>query len=336
MMSELAAVQKNPAAELLRNAIVWDNHSCMPLRPLDKSFLHELERCRRAGITAVTLNVGFGEHGPAEHVRVLANFRRWLAERPEQYRLIESVEDIFTAKRSGQLAICFDIEGMNAIEDQLDLISLYYDLGVRWMLIAYNTANRAGGGCQQEDQGLTAFGRRAIDEMARVGMMLCCSHTGYRTAREAIDHSPVPIIFSHSNPRALRDHPRNIPDDLMLACARRGGVIGITGIGIFLGNNDNSTEAFVRHVDYAVQLLGEDHVAIGLDYVYDCAEMDEYLKKMAATFPAGFGYDRGIRMVEPERLAAVAEHLMAKGYSSASVSKILGGNLVRVARQIWK
>ena len=134
----------------------------------------------------------------------------------------------------------FDIEGANAIGDQLSLLGLYRDLGVRWMLLAYNRNNRAGGGCQDEDPGLTAFGRRMLHEMARVGIVACCSHTGYRTAREAIDESPTPVIFSHSNARALVDHPRNIPDDLIKACAARGGVVGVNGIGIFLGDNDAS------------------------------------------------------------------------------------------------
>jgi membrane dipeptidase len=335
-MGQRVSVLSSTTTHLLGNVIVWDNHACMPLRPLDERFLPQLERCRQAGITAVTLNAGFGEQTLAEYVRMLATFRRWLGERSQEYRLIEKVEDIVDAKRQGQLAVCFDIEGMNAIEGQLDLIQLYYDLGVRWMLIAYNNANRAGGGCQEPDGGLTDFGRLVIDEMSRVGMVLCCSHTGYRTAREAIDYSSGPVIFSHSNPRALHDHPRNIPDDLMRSCAARGGVIGINGIGIFLGDNDNSTEALVRHIDYAVQLVGDDHVGIGLDYVYDSAELDEYVQKMSATFPDGLGYRSGVKMVEPERLPEVAEALMAKGYDADSLAKILGGNLLRVARTTWK
>ncbi|MGH6681078.1 MAG: dipeptidase, partial [Bradyrhizobium sp.] len=220
--------------------------------------------------------------------------------------------------------------------DQLSLIQLYYDLGVRWMLIAYNKGSRAGGGCQERDEGLTEFGRKAIDEMARVGMVLCCSHTGYRTAREAIDYSSKPVIFSHSNPRALRDHPRNIPDDLMRACASRGGVVGINGIGIFLGENDNSTEALVRHIDYAVELLGDDHVGIGLDYVFDSAELDDYVAKNSATFPPSMGFASGLKMIEPERLPEVVDALIVKGYSPASLSKILGGNFLRIAREVWQ
>ncbi|HEX4267187.1 MAG TPA: membrane dipeptidase [Steroidobacteraceae bacterium] len=323
-------------APLLDKAIVWDSHACMPLRPMDDSFLPQLERCRKSGFNVVSLNVGFGDQTLADHVRMLAQFRHWLAARPQEYRLVKGVEDILAAKQGGQLAVCFDIEGMNAIEEQLSLIQLYYDLGVRWMLVAYNRVNRAGAGCQEAaDGGLTDFGRRAIEEMARVGMVLCCSHTGYRTARQAIDHSPRPVIFSHSNPRALRDHPRNIPDDLIRACAARGGVIGINGLGVFLGANDNSTEALVRHIDYVTQLVGDEHVALGLDYVYDTVELDEYLEKMRASFPKSLGYERGLKMVEPERLPRIIEALLAKGYGEATLVKILGGNLLRVARETW-
>lgn len=86
-------------------------------------------------------------------------------------------------------------------------------------------------------------------------MMLCCTHTGYRTAREAIDASAGPIIFSHSNPRAIWDHPRNIPDELMRACADRGGVIGINGIGPFLGDNDVRAETFAAHRAWRLPVL---------------------------------------------------------------------------------
>ena len=129
-MGQRVSVLSSTTTHLLGNVIVWDNHACMPLRPLDERFLPQLERCRQAGITAVTLNAGFGEQTLAEYVRMLATFRRWLGERSQEYRLIEKVEDIVDAKRQGQLAVCFDIEGMNAIEGQLDLIQLYYDLGV--------------------------------------------------------------------------------------------------------------------------------------------------------------------------------------------------------------
>jgi membrane dipeptidase len=308
----------------------------MPLRPHDDAFLPELERYRAAGVDVAFLNVGFGEQGIEEHVRMLAHFRRWLGERADRYVLIDTVADIELARSTGRLAIGFDIEGANAIADQLSLIGLYYDLGVRWMLMAYNRNNRVGGGCHDEDGGLSQFGRSVLDEMARVGMVPCCTHTGNRTAMEVMEHSSTPVIFSHSNPRSIHDHPRNIGDDAMKACAATGGVVGINGIGPFLGANDNSTETFVRHLDYAVQLIGWEHVALGLDYVFDRQELDDYVDKMKHSFPPEAGYEGGIRMVAPEQLPAIVERLIALGYHEQALRGILGENLLRVATRVWK
>src|SRR3546814_17099767 len=107
-----------------------------------------------------------------------------------------------------------------------------------------------------------------------------------------------PVIFSHSNPRVIHDHPRNITDEQIRACAATGGVINISGIGIFLGNNDNSTETYLRHVRYIADLVGTQHVGLGLDYVFDNKELDEYVTSSPHIFPPALGYAAGIRMVE--------------------------------------
>ena len=106
-------------------------------------------------------------------------------------------------------------------------------------------------------------------------MVKCCSHTGYRTAREILDSTDRPVIFSHSNPRALRDHPRNIPDDLIRACAATGGVVGINGVGLFLGTGPPTAEVIVRNIDYVAQLVGAAHAGLGLDYMFKSSELDE-------------------------------------------------------------
>jgi membrane dipeptidase len=203
-------------------------------------------------------------------------------------------------------------------------------------LDAYNKNNRLGGGCQDEDRGLTNYGRLIIDEMERVGMVLCCSHTGYRTAREAIEYSRHPVIFSHSNPRAVWNHDRNIPDDLMRACAATAGVVNLNGIGIFLGDNDNSTDTLLRHIDYAVQLIGPEHVGLGLDYVFDQKELDDYVRAHPDIWPPEKGYGAGIAMIEPERFPIIAEALLTRGYREADVHGILGHNNLRVAKRVWR
>jgi membrane dipeptidase len=250
--------------------------------------------------------------------------------------VVDAAEDLERARTTGRLAVSFDIEGANAIADQPSLVELYYDLGVRWMLLAYNTNNRVGGGCQDEDPGLTAFGREVIREMERVGMLVCVSHTGHRTARDVFDVATRPVIFSHSNPSALHAHPRNVPDDMIRACAATGGVIGINGVGIFLGKNDIASATYARHVDHVVQLVGPEHVAVALDYVYDMRELEEYLEKMRHTFPPGLGYELGARFVAPEQLEEIVATLIGWGYRPDDLRRILGGNLMRLARAVWR
>ncbi len=324
------------ARQLIDAVPVWDHHACLPLRPNDPAFLPQLARHKAAGFDAITVNIGFGEQGPEEHLRMIAALRHWLLARPEEYLLLLEADDVERARSSGRLAVGFDIEGANAVGDQLSLIQLYYDLGVRWMLMAYNTSNRAGGGCQDEDGGLTKFGRAMVTEMERVGMLLCLSHTGHRTVREVIAMATQPLIFSHSNCAALHPHPRNIPDDLIRACAATGGVVGINGVGIFLGKNDISSETYARHVDHVVQLVGPAHVSIALDYVFDITELEEHLEKMKGTFPPGLGYEMGARFVPPEQLEEIVGTLQGWGYSNADRTALLGGNLLRLAKQVWK
>jgi membrane dipeptidase len=316
--------------------LVWDNHGCLPLRPHDQSFLPQLERHRAAGTHVLMVNVGYGEDGIEQHVRMLATFRAWISVHADHFRLIESVDDISRARAAGQLAIGFDIEGANAVDDQLSLVGLYRDLGVRWMLLAYNRNNRAAGGCQDDDGGLTPFGRRLLEELAAQGVIACCSHTGYRSAREAIDASPTPVVFSHSNPRALADHPRNIPDDLIVACAARGGVVGINGIGLFLGDNDASPARMARAAAYVADLVGPRHVGIGLDFLHDRRELDETLAAHPEQFPPELGYGQGMAFMAPERLPEMARELRVLGMSEDEVACVMGGNWLRIARQVWK
>lgn len=318
--------------------IVWDNHTCMPLRPDDDSFLPQLRRFRDAGVDVVSINIGFGEQGPAEHLRLLAHFRHWIAQHPDAYQLVSNVDDIARARSQGKLAVFFDIEGANAIADQLSLISMYYDLGVRWMSIAYNRNNRAGGGCMDEDGGLTEFGRAFIDEMERVGMLVCCSHTGERTVRDVLAYARRPVIFSHSNPRALWDHARNVADDVLVQCARGGGVIGINGVGLFLGPNDVSSATIARNVDYVARLCGIDHVGIGLDYVFDDQELMDYLKHYPQLFntPDGPVKAEACDFAAPEQFPEIAASLRALGYADSDVAKVMGENWMRLARECWR
>ncbi len=324
------------AEELLADAIVWDNHACMPIRPGDVDYLNQLERHRLSGASFVSLNVSYDQYPWHTGFKMLATFRSWIQRYPERYLLVDQVSDIHRAKQEGKMGVAFDLEGGVAVDDRPELVEPYYALGVKWMLVAYNRNNRLGGGCQDEDPGLSDFGRRVIDEMERVGMVLCCSHTGYRTAREAIEYASNPVIFSHSNPRRLWDHERNIPDDLIQVCAATGGVVNINGIGMFLGDNDNSTESMLRHIDYVASLVGTEHVGLGLDFVFDTEELEASVDAHPELYPPEKGYRKGLQFVEPERIGEIAEGLLRSGWKDNEVLGLLGANNLRVADRVWR
>jgi membrane dipeptidase len=318
--------------------IIWDNHGCMPLRSGGTQHLPELGRYRAAGVNVVGLNVGFGPQALDEHVRVLARFRQWLKVHSDEYRIVGSVADIEAAAQDGKLGVFFDVEGTGPLDEgDAGLIELFYDLGVRWMSIAYNRQTKSGYGCYDaEDGGLTQFGRRVLAEMRRVGMVTCCSHTGERTTLDVFEAADAPVILSHSNAKAVWEHTRNVTDRIIKGCAATGGVIGINGFGIFLGNNDNSTDAVVRHIDYIAQLVGPDHVGLGLDYVFDVQEMQDFFVQQRHAYPDDPSYRCEPRFVEPERIPQIAARLRKLGYEDAELNGILGGNWLRIAQAVWK
>jgi membrane dipeptidase len=322
------------ARRLHADALVWDDHS--GFEPDPSVDLEILEHWRAAGVDYLSVNVGYDVVPWQQTVKNIAAFTTWLEKHADRFTLVRRVEDILAAKSEGKLAIAFDIEGMNSLDGQADMVSLYYRLGVRQMLLAYNLNNLAGGGCHDQDTGLTAFGRQVIAEMNRVGMLVDCSHTGYRTTLEAIEASSDPIVFSHSNPANLHRHGRNILDEQIRACARAGGVVGINGIGLFLGDAAATTPTLVKAVTYVADLVGFDHVGISLDYAP--GSLEGLTAGRPDYWPASEGYGQAgaLRMAEPLQLPQITEMLLDRGCAEADIRKVLGGNFHRVAAAVWK
>jgi membrane dipeptidase len=320
-----------PAQQIHERALVWDTHACFPLKP--NADLGELKRYKDNGVNFVSLNIGMDMDSFENVIHVVARYRNYIASHTDDYVLALTVNQLREAKESGRLAIAFDLEGSDPLLGNLNMISFYYDLGVRQMLLAYNKDNRASGGCMEGNIGLTNFGKDVIQEMNRVGMVVDVSHMGYQATMEAFETSTKPVIFSHSNPKGLREHARNISDEQILACAKTGGVIGINGIGDFLGGRES--RLIVENIEYVMNLAGPEHVGLGLDYVIDKQELIDYVEGHPDVFPPGKFTDY-LAMVEPEQIPEFTELLYNKAYSEQIISGILGGNFLRVAEQVWK
>jgi len=324
------------AAELHADALVWDMTLPIltPGRPELKADLFTRFAGSGFDFATITLAIDGMDFGAA--ARQIAEHRRFVRERSETCVLVESVEKVLRAREAGKLAVGFHFQGTAPFEDNLGWVDVSYKLGVRHALMAYNEKNRVGCGCHvAEDTGLTDFGRELIREMNRVGMIVDCAHTGYRTTMETIEASQSPAVISHTNARALCDHPRCVWDDQIQACAAKGGVLGMTGLSGFLGEGGATPERLVDHIDHVANLVGPQHVGLGLDYVYDIETFSTFVARMPDRYPPESGY-RDMRQIELEEAPRITEELLRRGYREREIRGILGENWLGVCRGIWK
>ncbi len=330
-------------AAVYKDSLIWDDHCGFEMLP-DAPLLPLLTPWREAGVDYLSINVGFDVKAWTRTIENIAALRRRLPLEVPFCRLVSSVADIDAARAEGKMAVTFDIEGMNALNGRLDMVQFYYDLGVRHMLFAYNRNNLAGSGCHDEDSGLTDFGGQVIDEMNRVGMVVDCSHSGFKTTMAAMERSSAPVVFSHSNPKTLVDHGRNITDEQIKACAATGGVIGINGVSLFLGEKDASPANVARHAAYVAELTGPQHVGISLDYApktespdaKETSDIAETIARDPYYWPPGTGYEKGVSYLDIRRLPEVTGELAKTGFTETDIAGILGGNFKRIAAQVWK
>ena len=333
-MAQLRPTEPTVPPDDYASLIVWDAHACFPLsRQAD---LSGLERHRAAGATFVFINVGMDYNSLEEIIHVIAGFRRWIHDRSDQYCLVETAQDILLAKKAGKLAVAFDLEGTLMLQENADVLNVFRALGVRQMLLAYNRDNPVSGGCWDNNRGLGAQAPEIIRRMNDLGILLDCSHMSERSSLEAIDLSTKPVVFSHSNVRAISSHPRNLSDAQIDACAKSGGVIGLTAVESFLGQG-NATDQLLKNVEYISARVGPQSIGIGLDYVFDPEHQDmppdqdhsfwypDETEERLATFSAK----------SPEYLPEIAEALLARGYGWTDVKGMLGENFLRVAFNAW-
>lgn len=318
-----------------RGAIRWEGHACLPLLP--NQDMSALRRYHDSGFHHVSVNVGMDMTPFGDVMQVIAGFRQWLIEHPENITLAGTVSELNIAREQGKLAVSFDLEGSNMLLKDPAMVRLYADLGVRQILLAYNRDNSCAGGCHGSGMGLTALGREFVRAINASGVVMDCSHTSKRASMEIIELSQRPVVFSHTNVKALYDHPRTVDNEQIMACVESGGVIGLTGLGIFLGDPQASVEAFVRQIDYLAERAGAAHIGLGLD-----TELYPELKDLSEDvieedwWPDEFyGGINGQRQLQPESLVQVAKELLRLGYDTTQIDGIFGGNFLRVAEATW-
>ena len=326
----------NTAKKIYESSLVWDAHAgVFPSPEVDLNLLDDWINC---GASYVSINVGFDVMPWQDTLATLAAYRHWVLQHDDRFVLVGRLDDLDRARKEGKFALSFDIEGMNALNGDLNMVSVYHALGVRQMLFAYNLNNAAAGGCHDNDSGLTDFGRAVVAEMNRVGIIVDCSHAGFRTTMDIMETSTRPVVFSHSNPRKLWDHERNIRDEQITACAELGGVIGINGMGIFLGDNDISNPTLMRHIEYLAELVGPEHIGFGFDYSPKLdIDIGDILRSRPDFWPAGQQYDtRGIGHAGPQQLPELVDMLDRQGFSETDIRGMLGENFRRVAAVAWQ
>ncbi|NLW16274.1 MAG: membrane dipeptidase [Firmicutes bacterium] len=232
--------------------------------------------------------------------------------------LATTVQDIITAKEQGKIAAVLAIEGGEALEGDMGVLRMFHRLGVRSIGLTWNERNDIadGVGDSRSNGGLSAFGAAVIEEMNRLGILVDVSHLSDAGFWDVIEISKHPIIASHSNARAVCNHRRNLNDEQIQALAKNGGVMGMNFAAGFVKEDGKPTlDDLLDHIDHIVQLVGPHHVGLGSDF-----------DGIGAT-PEGLN--------DVTAMPLITEGLLKRGYSDEHIRLILGGNYLRVFREVW-
>ena len=307
-----------------------------------------LQAWEASGVTCVVQNAGREGMDPLRLLRRLGNFTHALDMMPDHLVRATGAGDIERAKREGKRALVLSINGVplpqqwTSVPDELTLVRVFHQLGVRMMHLTYNRRNMIGSGDGEAvDGGLSDFGRHVIAEMNRLGVLPDVSHSGRRTSKEAAEASEQPVIISHSACAVLYDHYRSKTDEVIRAVADTGGLMGVCAVPQFLGGTGD-IHAMLNHIDHVVKVAGIDHVAIATDYSYRSRRAGEEYRKVPqrrrrqpdweALWPTPLGpTPKSQKTMAWTNWPLFTVGLVQRGYSDPDIRKIIGENALRVA-----
>lgn len=264
---------------------------------------------------------------------------------PDKVIIAAKSSDIERARQEGKLAVIMSTQGAFCFEQDLRYISLLNRLGLKIVQLTYNQQCHIGSGAfEAHDSGLTRFGQQCIYEMNRVGMLIDLSHVSRRTCLDAIETSADPVILSHSSCYDVAKHTRNANDEQIKALAAKGGVICLCPHSVMC-NEDQSTwptvDRYIDHMVHVAELVGVDYIGIGtdrwkrptLDYLMGRVEFERTCPNWFGKFDGNQKHVKGFNYFD--EWDNLVDHMLARGFREEEVQKVLGGNLMRVFRQVW-
>lgn len=298
------------------------------------------EDMRRGGLTAANCTCSVWE-GFEATMRNIAEWKRWFREHSDLIMPVRAAADIRRAKQAGKTGIVLGFQNVSAFEDRLGYIQLFKEVGVGVVQLAYNTQNLIGTGCYETvDRGLSDFGREAVAEMNRVGILCDLSHVGAKTSEDTILASTKPVAYTHIAPAALKAHPRNKSDAQIRFIAERGGFVGVTMFPPFLARGAKATvDDYVAAIDHVVSVAGEECVGIGTDFTQD----------QDRAFFDWLTHDKGYarelvefgEIVNPEGIRRIGDFpnltaaMERARWPERKIRKIMGENWLRVLGEVW-
>jgi membrane dipeptidase len=336
------------AAKIYRDSFVLDGNALAWIGSLlTKPNQEDVAKVvRDSGVTAVKSTLGGATGNFEDAVNDIAAADQLMEKRTDLFLQVRTHGDFERARKEQKLGVIYSFESANMLEDKIDRIETFRQLGVRVMQLNYNRRTPFGVGCLDgETDGLTELGRKAIAKMNEVGVALDLSHSNTQTTADGIAASTKPPLITHAGCRAVFMHPRNKEDRELKALADRGGVIGIYMLPYITASPKQPMLGdYMQHLEHALKICGEDHVGVGSDVPFfrvddsDLEEMKKATEKRKTDGIAAPGEDRPTYIPDlntPRKMELIADSLLKRGHKSAVVAKILGDNFKRVFGEIW-